>query len=63
MLVGSDDAIPPYIPHEYLGTRREELNKHPTGIYGVNGKQEDQSTIDEKLVTVSVDVRFLSCIW
>ena len=44
---GSDDAVPPYIPKQYLGTRTEEPARHPTGIYSTSSK-EALSTIDEK---------------
>lgn len=49
---GSDDAAPPYIPSQFLGSRREEPAKHPTGIYG-NKEKDALSTIDENSVKVS----------
>ena len=58
IITGSDDAIPPYIPTQYLGSRKDEPVKHPTGIYGNNTK-DALSTIDEKSVGVSNKSFFL----
>ncbi|XP_053407019.1 uncharacterized protein LOC123546728 isoform X6 [Mercenaria mercenaria] len=46
---GSDDAAPPYIPSQFLGSRRDEPVKHPIGIYG-NKEKDALSTIDENSV-------------
>lgn len=52
----------PLFPRQYLGSRKEEPDKHPTGIYGSKqAKPADEasphetmlSTIDEKSVSVS----------
>ncbi|KAL4231892.1 Alstrom syndrome [Mactra antiquata] len=48
--IGSDDAAPPYIPSQYLGTRRDEPSRHPTGIYGNKDNKDALSTIDEQSV-------------
>ncbi|XP_052772118.1 uncharacterized protein LOC128211403 isoform X5 [Mya arenaria] len=46
---GSDDAAPPYIPAHFLGSRRDDPPKHPTGIYS-NKDKDILSTIDEQSV-------------
>ncbi|KAH3787914.1 hypothetical protein DPMN_166045, partial [Dreissena polymorpha] len=46
---GSDDAAPPYIPSQYLGSRLDAPIRHPTGIYG-NKDKDTLSTIDEQSV-------------
>jgi len=50
--VGSDDAAPPYIPAQFLGSRRDELTRITTGVY--SRKDLDAlSTIDEQSIKVS----------